>query len=212
MRAMWVHHGRPGGDPVGTVAAPYTIDDVRARLGEVSGDAAFARAFIARYVQGREAPDYEALLAPAGLRLRKLAPGRATLGPLPLERHGSRLRIAGPVAPTTPLGEAGLGEDDEIAGVEDRQPATMEAIQRALQARRPGEFLALRIVRRDESMPRVVRVPVVEDPRVAIVPAESIGEAVTPAHRAFRDGWLRSRTSAPRASRFTIGPEKAATQ
>ena len=84
----------------------------------------FYKAFLERYVQGREAPDYGALLAAAGLRARRLSPGRATLGPVPLERRGSRLRVAGPVAPAAALSEAGLAEDDEIVGVEGREPAT----------------------------------------------------------------------------------------
>ena len=40
--------------------------DAEARLAEVSGDAAFARDFFARYIQGREVADYARLLAQAG--------------------------------------------------------------------------------------------------------------------------------------------------
>jgi predicted metalloprotease with PDZ domain len=71
MRAMWQTHGRPGGAREGYVDRPYTMADAEARLAEVSGDPAFARDFFARYIQGRERPDYERLLRSAGLVLRQ---------------------------------------------------------------------------------------------------------------------------------------------
>src|SRR5262249_8091783 len=58
MQAMWRMHGKPGGTREGYVDRPYTVDDVEARLAEVSGDAAFARDFVARFINGRELQDY----------------------------------------------------------------------------------------------------------------------------------------------------------
>ena len=66
MRAMWRVHGKPGGTRPGYVDRPYTSADAEARLAEVSGDAAFARDFFARFVRGREIADYKTLLAHAG--------------------------------------------------------------------------------------------------------------------------------------------------
>ncbi len=193
MRAMWTHHGRPVGTPVGTVAAPYTIDDVRARLAEVAGDTAFGDAFVARYVQGREAPDYAHLLALAGLRLGKAAPGRASMGPLPLESRGSRLRIAAPLIPGTPLYEAGAAQDDEILAIDGRDVAGVDVLEREVQRHAPGTRVAVRILPRGASAARTVDVTLVEQPWLAIVPVESLGEAVTAGQRAFRDAWLSSR-------------------
>jgi predicted metalloprotease with PDZ domain len=195
MRAMWAHHGRPGGSPPGTVAAPYTVDDVRARLADVAGDADFAAAFLGRYVQGREAPDYTSLLAPAGLRLRKALPGRASMGPVPLERRGSRLRVAAPVAPGTPLYEAGVAEDDEILSVGGHELTGPDLLAREIERHAPGDRLVLRVLPRGASAPRAVEITLVEDARVEIVPLESIGEALTPDHRRFRDSWLSTRVS-----------------
>src|SRR6185436_2059996 len=65
MRAMWRVHGKPGGAREGYVDRPYTASDAEARLAEVSSDPAFARDFFSRYIQGREAADYPALLARA---------------------------------------------------------------------------------------------------------------------------------------------------
>ena len=50
----------------------------RSALAEVSGDAAFADDFFARYIQGHEVVDYARLLARAGLVLRPRFPGRAS--------------------------------------------------------------------------------------------------------------------------------------
>lgn len=49
MRAMWQRFGRPGGAP-GYVEKPYTMDDLRTVLVDVSGDAAFATDFFARFI------------------------------------------------------------------------------------------------------------------------------------------------------------------
>ena len=77
MQALWARHGRPGQREPGMVATPYTMDDLKEILAEVSGDAAFARTFFAKYIQGHDVVDYLTLLARAGLALRKVSPGAA---------------------------------------------------------------------------------------------------------------------------------------
>src|SRR5206468_847359 len=67
MRAMWLAYGRSGGVREGYVDHPYTMADAEARLGEVSGDPAYARDFFARFIHGREILDLPDLLAQAGL-------------------------------------------------------------------------------------------------------------------------------------------------
>ncbi len=79
MRAMWRVHGAPGGAREGFVDRPYSIADAEARLAETSGDAAFARDFFGRFIQGRELADYAALLQRAGIR-RPPDGSRACLG------------------------------------------------------------------------------------------------------------------------------------
>ena len=67
MRALWRVHGKPSAARPGYVAKPYTLEDARARLAEMTDDRAFADEFFSRYVEGREVPDYAQLLAPAGV-------------------------------------------------------------------------------------------------------------------------------------------------
>ena len=88
MRAMWQAHGKPGGPQPGLVGKPYTLKDARDRLAEVSGDRAFADRFFGKYIEGHDVPDYEQLLARAGIVFRKREPGRAWLGNVSLDANG----------------------------------------------------------------------------------------------------------------------------
>ena len=92
MREMWRRYGKPGGVREGYVDRPYTAADAEATLAVVSGDAAFARDFFARYIQGRELADYGRLLAPAGFLVRPAARGRVEV--VPVESAGGALTPA----------------------------------------------------------------------------------------------------------------------
>ena len=92
MREMWRRFGKPGGAREGYVDRPYTIADAEATLAAVSGDAAFARDFFARYIQGRELADYGRLLTPAGFLLRTASRGRVDV--VPVESAGGILTPA----------------------------------------------------------------------------------------------------------------------
>ena len=69
MQALWQRFGAPQGEP-GYVVRGYGNDDVETTLAEVSGDEAFARNFMERYVRGRDVPDFASLVAPAGFVLQ----------------------------------------------------------------------------------------------------------------------------------------------
>jgi len=94
MQRLWERFGSHRGEP-GLVPRPYEEADVEAALADVSGNAAFARSFMDRYVRGRETPDFAALLVPAGFRLQDRPPtgqlGRdeaPLLSIVPVERTG----------------------------------------------------------------------------------------------------------------------------
>ena len=71
MRSMWLAYGKPDGPSPAIIAKPYTLQDARDRLADVSGDRAFANDFFDKYIEGRQAPDYGSLFARAGLTLRR---------------------------------------------------------------------------------------------------------------------------------------------
>jgi predicted metalloprotease with PDZ domain len=76
MRLLWERHGKPGGGAPGDVDKPYTTTDLESALATVSGDAAFADDFFARYIRGRDVADYDRLFGLAGLVWRSGARGQ----------------------------------------------------------------------------------------------------------------------------------------
>ncbi len=192
MRALWARHGRPGQKEPGMVATPYTMDDLKNVLAEVSGDRAFAMAFFSNYVQGHEAADYGALLARAGLTLRKRNPGTATLGSTALTFSGGGARVSGAVIIDSPLYKAGIDRDDLIVSIAGTPVTTQDTINQLLGQQQPGAKLPIRFVRRSGETVNGTIVPE-EDENIEIVPVEQAGGTLTDAQKRFRDDWLGSR-------------------
>jgi predicted metalloprotease with PDZ domain len=91
MRALWQRFGTTADRIPGYVERPYTAEDVRDVLAEVSGDRAFASDFFARFIHGHDLPDYKRLLARAGLVLRPVRPGEQRQEVVPAEMTGHAL-------------------------------------------------------------------------------------------------------------------------
>ena len=190
MRALWHKHGKPGGKAPGYVDVPYTMSDLKAALAAVAGDAPFAEDFFARYIQGREVVNYEALLARAGLVLRSASPGRAFAGQLRLTDVQGRVRVANAAPLGSPAYEAGLDRDDVIMSAGGTALSRASDFDRLIRARKPGDEIPLVFERHGRRITAVLRL--VQDPQLEIVPAEDIGRPLTDAQRRFRDGWLSS--------------------
>jgi predicted metalloprotease with PDZ domain len=188
MRALWVKHGKPGGREPGVVDKPYTADDVRDRIGEVTGDPGFAAELMKRHVQGHEVMPYGRLVTQAGLVMRSRFPGRASLGVLSLGKGDAGVRVSGPTLMNSPAYRAGLAQDDEITAVGDEQVTTADQVDGAVRQFKPGDTVRLTFTRRGE--PVTAEVTLGEDPRIEIVTLESTGKTPTAAQKAFRDAWL----------------------
>ena len=187
MRGLWRHHGAPA-TREGYVDRPYTLADAEARLAEVSGDATWAREFFARYVHGRELPDYAALLRPAGLWLRRQNAGQPWWGDIRLDyRDGVRLS-ATPLS-NTPAYRAGLDLDDAIRSVDGVRMTTPEDVHSAIRRRKPGDTVTVEFVDRG-GQTRTTAVRLEEDPRLEMVPVEQAGRELSPAQKTFRQAWL----------------------
>jgi predicted metalloprotease with PDZ domain len=188
MRTLWRVHGKPDGPQPGLVAKPYTLQDARDRLAEAADDRRFADEFFAKYIEGREVPDYAKLLAPAGVIVRKRNPGTGWSG-AQIEQSG---KVAQLVPWGTPAFDAGLEEGDIITTV-DGKPF------QAFGSRKPGETLSLEVKRPTGKIARLT-LTLAEDPALEAVLVESAGGALTAEQRAFRDSWLGSKvTSGSRA-------------
>ena len=193
MRSLWERYGRPGGPAEGLVARPYTTQDLRDRLADVSGDRAFADEFFARYIQGRDVVDYAHLLARAGLVLRQQHPGRAWIGPIALDARRGAATVSESTLIGTPAYVAGLDRDDEIVSVDGESVGSEPQLDAIVGRHKPGDRVRLTIRRRGVRQELVVTLEA--DPRLELVPAENDGRSLTPAERAFRDAWLNSKVS-----------------
>jgi predicted metalloprotease with PDZ domain len=195
MRRLWETHGKPGGRMPGYVDNPYTTADVLAALSSVSGDAAFARDFLARYVQGHEVADYARLLARAGLVLRPQAPGQGFAGDLRLQDAGRAAQIVSAVPMGSPAYAAGLERDDVIVSIGGTPVSGTSDFERTVRERRPGESFTVVFERRGQRVSSTIRL--VEDPRQELAPIEDTGRPLGVAERSFRDAWLSSLADRP---------------
>jgi predicted metalloprotease with PDZ domain len=187
MRTMWREYGSRQANE--TPQRPYTIDDLRRTLGEVAGDTAFANDFFRRFVNGREVPDYAALLAPAGLLLRPANPGKPWLGGDFRVEEG-HLVMAGAARIGTPLYDAGLDAGAVLTSADGRPLATAEELAAVLAAHHPGDAVPVTFELRGEHFERSLTLAA--DPTLEIVTFEEAGRPVSPAIARFREAWLGS--------------------
>jgi predicted metalloprotease with PDZ domain len=192
MRAMWQRFGKPGGRAPGYVDRPYTLADAKAVLGEVSGDAAFADDFFARYIQGHDVVNYAKLLADAGLVMRPRTPQYGFAGELHLQDGSAGVRIGSAVPTGTPAYQAGLDRDDVLTQVGGTPVARADEVDAAIRGARPGTPLTVTYLHRGRGQPISATIRIIADPRLEIVPAEQAGQTLTDVQRRFRDAWLRS--------------------
>lgn len=197
MRRLWRAFGAPRGSAPGYVARPYGLDDLRAELAALTGDEAFARAFFARYVEGRETPNFARLLALAGFIVAPLAPDNGWIGNVGVAAVGDGLAVGRDASGRrslvpfgTPLYRAGIDEGDVIRRI-DGQPAT-PALWAAIARRAPGSRVEMAVERRDGAV-QDVTVVVERDPRIRVVSTDANGRTLTVEQRAFRSAWLSSR-------------------
>jgi predicted metalloprotease with PDZ domain len=190
MRALWQVHGKPGGKAPGYVDKPYTMEDLKRALAEVSGDGAFASDFFARYIQGHDVVDYQALLGRAGLVVRPLPGSGAFVGGLQLEDSPGGVRVAALVPMGTPAFDAGLDRDDVIVAVGGTAVTSEADLRKRVAQGKPGDELPISFERRGERVSSTIRLA--DDPRREVVPVEDTGQSLTPAQKRFRDAWLGS--------------------
>jgi predicted metalloprotease with PDZ domain len=189
MRALWDRFGRPGANVPGYVATPYTIDDLKSVLANVSGDASFAQDFFARYVEGHEVLDYARLLERAGILVKSNA-GRAFAGALTLQDDPAGLRITADVPYGSPAYQAGLERDDVLMVVGGTKVTRAADVEKLVVARKPGEPLPVVYERHGVRMSTALKLG--DDPRLALVPIEEAGQSLSEAQRRFRESWLSS--------------------
>jgi predicted metalloprotease with PDZ domain len=183
MQAMWQKHGK--------TERPYTNDDIRITLAEVTGSELFARRFFERYIESSGLPDYEALLANAGMQLRLANAGSTWAGPVSFDVDGKDVIIAGNTIMATPLYEAGLDRGDQVLAVDRLRITSQQRWDNALSRYEPGETATIRFLQR--GVEKTADITFEEDPTVEVISYEAAGQDVSRDQRAFRDAWLDRR-------------------
>jgi predicted metalloprotease with PDZ domain len=183
MRAVWAKHR--------DVDAPYTVEDLRDVLGELTGDRRFAEDFFRRYVYGLDVMDYEPLLGRAGMLLRKSFPGEAIIGQASLRFNDQNAEITSATLMGSPLYEAGLDRGDVIFRIDGRQVGRRSDLETVLRDHRSGD--AVEIEFRQRGSTKLATLTLAENPRLEVVLYEEAGLPVTAEMQAFREAWLGSK-------------------
>lgn len=181
MRYMWINYGKP--------EKPYTHDDLKDALAEVTGDANFAADFFGRYIENSDLPDYEALFKQAGLELKQANPEDAYLGRVSFEENGDALMVASNTILDTPLYNAGIDRGDEILRVGRFKIDDEKDWERALSRHAPGDMATIKFNRRGVGEIEA-KIQFVADPTLEVVSVESDDVALTDDQITFRKAWL----------------------
>jgi predicted metalloprotease with PDZ domain len=183
MRAMWRTHP--------DIDHPYTLQDLEDCLAEATGSSQFAREIFTHHINGREPLDYAALLAAAGLQLRKIHPGKAWVGPDRFETSNGGVKISEATLRGSPLYTAGLERGDEISQCDGKKLKKTEDLQSCIAKHAPGDRLNLDYTSRTGV--KQAAVTATEDPAVEIITYEKAGLEVSSQIGLFRAAWLGSK-------------------
>lgn len=182
MRQLWKVHGAP--------YRPYRPADLPAALAAITGDTAFAEGFFKASVEGNQFPDFEPLLAQAGLKLRPKSPKRGWLGASRVAANGPEVTLAEPPAPDTPLYGAGIEKGDRILSLGRLNIASDPDWQGALNRIAAGETTTIRFLQRGQTIEAPLTA--LADPTFELVRYEAAGLTPTPEQLAFRKRWMGS--------------------
>ncbi|MDU0371790.1 M61 family metallopeptidase [Hymenobacter endophyticus] len=187
MRALWKEHGPQQNY---APAKPYTLRDLQQVLGQVTKDTTFAGQFFRQHITGHELPNYEELLAPAGLLVRPARAGQATLAAR-LQFNPDSTATLGTTLLNSPLYQAGLDREDVVLKVDGRKPTNAKEMQALLAAHKPGDVLPLEY--RSRGQVRTASVTLQQDNTLEVVTYEQAKRPVTKAQKKFRADWLNGK-------------------
>ena len=180
MRQVWATHGK--------TEVPYTTDDLRTALVQVTGKERFANDFFARYITGQELPDYKSLLANAGMLLRLANAGDASAGPVSFEFEGKAALITQNTIINSPLYAAGLDRGDQVLSIDRLSIHSPDQWDNAIGRYNPGDTATIRFIQR--GIERTAVLTFAEDNELEVVTYEAADMAVSKSQLTFRKSWI----------------------
>jgi predicted metalloprotease with PDZ domain len=194
MRTVWLNRGK--------IMKPYTIPDLQSDLAKLTKNPKFAADFFNKYIYGIEKNNYEALLAKAGLILRKAEPGKAWTGSL--GGNGGRVRsgqartasteglsITSSTVSGTPIYKAGLDAGDIILKADGTEIKDQQAFDALIAAKNVGDKILVSYKNRTGNHETTIILE--ENPYLEVVTFEKAGKELSKDQQAFRNNWLLSK-------------------
>jgi len=193
MRAVWLARGK--------VMKPYTIPDLQSDLAKLTKNPKFAADFFNKYIYGIEKNDYAALLAKAGLLLRKAQPGKAWAGPLTGSGRRGRTgqaRTTGtegiPILTSTVIGtpvyKTGLDAGDVILKADGKDVKDEQEFDAIVAVKNIGDKIVVNYKNRTGNHETAITLE--ESPYLEIVTFEKAGKELTKDEQDFRNSWWSS--------------------
>jgi predicted metalloprotease with PDZ domain len=193
MRTVWLSRGK--------VMKPYTIPDLQSDLAKVTKNPKFAADFFSKYITGVEKNNYEALLAKAGLLLRREDAGKGWAGPLNFARNRGRsgeARVATdeglPVSVSiigTPVYKAGLDVGDIITKADEKDIKDAAGFTEALSGKKPGDKIA--VTYKNRTGVHETSIVLEENPNFEVLTYEKAGKELSKEQADFRNSWLSTK-------------------
>jgi len=184
------------------VQKPYTIPDLEKVLGKLTNNPKFAADFFKQYIYGIEKNNYEALLAKAGLVLRKSDPGKAWAGQLS-SRYGRRraglakgdsydgILIQSSTLMGSPVYKAGLDAGDIILKADGKSVKDEQAFESIVAGKSIGDKIVVDYKNRTGDHQTTITLE--ENPYLEVVTFEKAGKTLTKDQQDFRNNWLSSK-------------------
>ncbi|MEX6690655.1 PDZ domain-containing protein [Danxiaibacter flavus] len=172
MRAMWKSYGK--------TEHPYTLQDVRKTLQQLTQNDQFAKTFYEKYITGHESFDYATGLAKLGLNVH--VDGTPWIGRLSL--RDDKPIITNTVVKNTPLYDAGLDIDDEIVTLDNNAIKKLDDVKKIINSHKPGDVISIVYKHREQEQTSTIK--------IAASPLISLSVSDDSGTTAVRDKWLGS--------------------
>jgi predicted metalloprotease with PDZ domain len=192
MRQLWRDFGRRQTAALAP-ARTYTNADLRSALAAFTGDAAFAKDFFDRYIEGREVPDFAKLLAPAGFHLDVDSVETPYLGAA-LDDDSTGVFVNWSQQGGS-MYEAGIANGDIVFSIDGTRVTSKSSLDAAIARHKVGDVVEVGVVQ--HRVRRTIPMKLRGQREMKVVTYETARLPITPEIRRFRESWLGSKKATP---------------